>query len=251
MLTQDRVNRVWSTEWKKGGIAAKAIFTQRLFVEGYPVFKKYIPKDPKRFLDVGAGSGRYGLKFAEEFPGAHVTITDVLDESVAMIAGFAKELSATNVTVAKEDIFSLSFAEETFDVVFCDVVIQHLSDVENAMREMRRVLKPGGVLIVSVNNKWNPHTIYKFFAGKSYHYGYEKSYTQGELRELFVRCDFRIIALDGFYPAYSIYRLKRYWKPAALIGKILNRVNRLIDPWTGRFLSRHFGFEIFCVGRKQ
>ncbi|OGZ06569.1 MAG: hypothetical protein A2942_00235 [Candidatus Lloydbacteria bacterium RIFCSPLOWO2_01_FULL_50_20] len=250
--TQEEVNKVWENEWQNGGgeNSAKTLFGQRLFIEGYPVFKKYIPKDAELILDVGGGTGRYGVKMAQDLPNAKVMVTDILPESLVIARSLAQEVNAKNVEFCTEDVRALSFPDDFFDVVFCDVVIQHLPDVENAMREMRRVCKQGGVLIVSVNNLWNPHTIHKFLMGKRYRYGYEKSYTRKELRDLFFGHHLEIVAMDGFYPAYSIFRLKMYWKPAAVIGSVLNRLNRIIDPWTGRFLSRHFGFEIFCVARK-
>jgi len=249
--TQGRINKIWEKEWNSPREqSAKVLFGQRLFVEGYPIFRKYIPKDAKTILDVGGGTGRYGVKLAQDFPNAKAVVTDILSESLVIARSLAREVNVTNVEFQKEDVNLLSFPDDFFDVVFCDVVIQHLPDTENAMREMRRVCKQGGVLIVSVNNLWNPHTVYKFLMGKRYHYGYEKSYTRKELRDLFFGHHFEVVALDGFYPAYGIFRLKAYWKPAAFIGSVLNRLNRIIDSWTGRYLSRHFGFEIFCVGRK-
>jgi len=250
--TQADVNKVWENEWKnseQGG--AKALFGHRLFIEGYPVYRKYIPKDMRTFLDVGGGTGRYGVKFGQAFPEAQVFVTDILESSLDVARRLIAEIGVHNVLPQKEDAMNMSFSNDSFDVVFCDVVIQHLPDAKNVLREMRRVLKPGGVLIVSVNNAWNPHMVFKFLSGKAYQYGYEKSYTRKELRSLFLENQLNVVALDGFYPAYGVYRLKTRWKSAAIIGKILNRLNRIIDPWTGRFFSRYFGFEIFCVAQKS
>jgi|SRR3989338_3081486 len=253
-LTQDEVNDVWSAEWNKEDVTTKEIFTQRLFVEGYPVFKKYIPKDTKQLLDVGAGTGRYGLKFAQDFPDAHVTITDILDESVALISGFVKDLNTKNVTVAKEDVFHLSFAEGTFDVVFCDVVIQHIPQYQNAVKEMIRVLKPGGTLILSSVNSWNlPHALYKqglALLGKKYSYGHEKTFSAGELRTLLQRYHMKVIATDGFYFAYGVFRWKIHHPIFKLVGRAINRVTKFFDLIGGRAVSRLFGFEVFAVGKK-
>ncbi len=245
---QKEINKVWENEWRhasKNG--AKLLFNQRLFVEGYPIFRKYIPKNAKTILDVGGGTGRYGVKMAKDFPNAKVYVTDIVPESLEIARVLAQEVNATNLEFYTEDVNALSFPSNFFDLVFCDVVIQHLPDVEHAMREMSRVCKQGGVLIVSANNLWNPHTVYKFFMGKHYHYGYEKSYTRKELHDLFVAHHLEVISIDGFYPAYFLYRLRGVYRN---LGKLLNRLNRNVDPWTGRFLSRHFGFEIFCVARK-
>lgn len=244
---QENISSFWRGEWQGQKPDKAAIFGHRLFVEGYPVFRKHFPIAPKKILDVGGGTGRYGVKFAQEYPHAKVYVTDILEESLAIARSLIKQMGVTNIEIRKEDVNLLSFPDDFFDVVFCDVVIQHLPNAKNAMQEMRRVLKPGGLLIVSVNNKLNPHTIYKFLAGKSYRYGYEKSYTRKELRDLFLEHQLDVIAVDGFYPAYGVYRWGGVWR---VFGKILNRLNRYVDPWTGRLLSRYFGFEIFCVGRK-
>lgn len=249
-LKQGEINRIWKSEWEKEAYTARSLFKHRLGIEGYPIFKKYIPKEAKTILDVGGGTGRNGIKFAQDFPSAKIYITDILEESFSVVRGIAEEVGVTNFETKKEDVNSLSFPDNFFDVVFCDVVIQHLPDVSNAMKEMRRVLKPNGILIVAVNNVWNPHTLYKKLMGASYRYGYERSYTRKELRELFGAHGLEVIAEDGFYPAYGISRLKEHWKPFATIGSILNRLNKIIDPWTRRVASRYLGFEIFCVGRK-
>jgi SAM-dependent methyltransferase len=254
--SQEDINHIWDERWRtEDGLPVRAKFKQRLFIEGYPVFMQYVPIGAKNFLEVGAGSGRYGLKLAEDRPQLSVTLTDIVEEGLLSMRTSVVQLGLANVTVQKEDAFKLSFSDGTFDVVFSDAVIQHLPDHENAVKEMLRVVRPGGLLIISSVNGWNaPHQLYKAFLallGKQYPYGHEKNFTPMELRSLFQRLHIRDMARDGFYPAYGIYRLKTYWKPFALVGKILNRINKLIDPITGRFLSRHFGFEIFVVARKK
>ncbi len=254
-FTQGKINHIWGARWRtEEGLPARAKFMQRLFIEGYPVFMQHVPSDAKNFLEVGAGTGRYGLKLAEDRPQLSVTLTDIADDGILSMHASVSELGLVNVVVQKEDAFSLSFSDGTFDVVFSDAVIQHLPDHESAMKEMLRVVRPGGLLIISSVNGWNlPHKLYKaslVMLGKEYPYGYEKNFTPIELCSLFQHFQLKEITQDGFYPAYGIYRLKTYWKPAKLIGSVINRLNKMIDPWTGRFLSRKFGFEIFVVGRK-
>jgi SAM-dependent methyltransferase len=254
-LNQGDLNTIWGEEWRKGNYNARNLFENRTFLEGYPVFRKYIPPDTKKIIDLGAGTGRYGVKFALDFPESTVYLTDLLEESLDVMRALAKEVGVANAEFQAEDITKLSFPDNYFDVVYCGMVLQILPDVDAAMREMRRVLKPGGQLIVSTVNFWNFHSLFKWYI-KTFnrppeYYVSETARTSEEVAELFVRHDIRPLARDGFFPAYGIYRLKKYWKPAALIGRALNRANRLIDPWTGRFLSRNFGFEIFVVGTKE
>ena len=253
---QGAIDHIWEKEWQGGNPSdLGVIFQHRLFLEGYPIFARYIPKDAKRILDVGAGTGRYGLKFAQDYPKSHVTITDVLPESLMHIEAYRHELNVSNVSIQKESALQLSFHNETFDVVFCDVVIQHLPDYRQAFSEMSRVLAPGGTLIVSTNNVWNiPHTAYKLahrVLGRTYRYGLERSFTRGELAALANEKALDVVALDGFYFAYGVYRWKEYFTIFKFVGGVLNRISQFLDKLTSRGFSRYFGFEIFVVARKK
>jgi len=50
----------------------------------------------------------------------------------------------------KEDICNMSFADETFDLVWCSHILEHVTDDHKAMREIRRVLKPKGLAVIQV-----------------------------------------------------------------------------------------------------
>lgn len=253
-IDQKAVNAVWERVWNdQSAISSREIFKHRLFVEGYPIFKQYIPPDAKHILEIGGGSGRYGLAFARDFPQSAVAITDVLPESLEIVKKLGQELKLDNITTQKEDALFLSFPDNYFDAVFADVVIQHIPEYQKALNEMARVLKPGGFLIVSTVNVWNFHMLYKIILrifGKDYPYGYEKSFIKKELREVLRKSGVSVFAEDGFYVAYGIYRLKYISRIFGLLGKVCNRMVKVIDSVSGRFLSRYFGFEIVIVGKK-
>lgn len=50
----------------------------------------------------------------------------------------------------KEDICNMSFADDTFDLVWCSHILEHVADDHKAMRELRRVLKPNGLAVIQV-----------------------------------------------------------------------------------------------------
>jgi len=256
-IDQDEVNEVWRKEWQNylgSNINPHKIFLQRLFVEGYPIFKKYIPDNVIEVLDVGSGTGRYGIRVAQDYPESKVIISDILEESLNIGRAISGKLALDNVHFLKDDILSSSLSDNKFDVIICDVVIQHLPDYVRAIREMKRLAKPGGRILISAVNTWNFHDVYKKFltmVGRPYEYGYERSFSSKELSEIIQGEGLKVVAVDGFYVGYGIYRLKKYCKIFSLLGKIVNRMAKILDGVTGRYFSRNFGFEIVVVGEKK
>lgn len=249
---QGAVNRVWQEVWASSAIS-QDIFENQLFVEAWKVFEKYIPKDAKMILEAGGGSGRFGLKIAKDLPRGKVIVIDIVESSLGLIKRLAEEMKLENISVGQDDVLKLSFPDNHFDAVFSDAVIQHVADDGRAVEEMARVLRPGGILIVSAVNIWSFHSLYKIWlklVGRQYEYKSERAYGKKELRNLLRERGLKIIAEDGFYPAYGILRLKKRHKIFKLLGRICNRATKILDRFTNRFFSRNFGFELVVVGRK-
>lgn len=99
-------------------------------------------------LDVGCGPGTITLDLAKRIaPGRAVGI----DFSADVIATARENLHSSGATNAVFDVgstYELNFADSSFDVVFAHQVLQHLHDPVSALREMRRVLKDGGLLAI-------------------------------------------------------------------------------------------------------
>ena len=255
---QEVVNEIWSKVWQKlpKELSKKELFGQRLFVEGYPVFNEYLPFNKSiKILDAGGETGRYGLKMALADRGREVYVVDILPESIELVKKSINNLGISNAFAEVANLYKLPYPDDFFDVVFCDVVIQHLDSPEKALLELKRVLKKEGRLIVSAVNWWNfPHTFYKFikitFYKDGYEYGYEKSYTCREFRTITKKLGLKLENLDGFYFAYSIFRWKKSHRFWSWVGRAVNRLVKIIDVFSRRFISRHFGFEIFFVATK-
>lgn len=251
---QEEINKIWDKEWKEQeNLSPSKILNHRVFLEGYPVLKKFIPENRcQNILEIGSGSGRHGIRIAQDFPQSHVVLTDISGESLNLIRSLIEKLGVKNTETIKEDVLNLSFPDNKFDVVFCNAVIQYLSNYELAVSEMLRVLKPGGRIILSVVNFWNlPYLLdRKILRRNNYPHGQERPFKKNELRKLLSRKGIKLIANDGYYFAYGVIRLQyisRIFKP---IGRIINRLVKIIDPFTNRFISRNFGFEILVVGEK-
>ena len=103
-----------------------------------------------RVLDVAAGTGlsAEAALFAVG-PTGHVTAAEV---SPAMAEKARERLGeARNASVLVEDAQALSFSDETFDAVVCNLGLMFFPEPAQGLSEFRRVLRPGGYAAVSVN----------------------------------------------------------------------------------------------------
>jgi SAM-dependent methyltransferase len=99
---------------------------------------------------------------------------------------------------AAADVRALPFREASFDAVYSMGTIEHFDETEQAVREMARVLKPGGCAIIGVPNRYDPFlrpvlaTLLQALG--LYAYGYEKSYSRRALRHMLERAGFSVTA---------------------------------------------------------
>ena len=101
-----------------------------------------------RVLDVGSGPGTITIDLAQRVRPGIVIGVDAADDIVAHAAGLADSQRVENVEFAVGDAYALAFADDSFDIVHSHQVLQHLARPVDALREFRRVLKPGGLLAV-------------------------------------------------------------------------------------------------------
>lgn len=239
----------WSLDW----------FGSRAYKE----FRKYIDKKDKKVLDAGFGSGRFCLALAKDFPQSEIYGIDISPELVANANQLASNFQIKNVHFMKDDIFNLSFPDKSFDVVFNQGVIEHFTNHEDAFKEMYRVTKQGGTIIVGVPNWYNfIHTIRKWLINKTngeYEYGYEKSFKHKELMYMFEKYHLKDIKITGYYSMQSIIRLSGFGRCSKLFlylgtgvwGKWIEKfiiipIDKLID----NRISKKFGYEIVIKGVK-
>ncbi|HXR71599.1 class I SAM-dependent methyltransferase [Actinocrinis sp.] len=116
-----------------------------------------------RVLDLGCGGGRHAFALLRK--GADVVALDYsLAEIESVNAMFAAmraqgEVPADARAVAvRGDAYKLPFPDDSFDVIVAAEVLEHLSDDERAFAELRRVLKPGGRIAVTVP-RWFPEKV--------------------------------------------------------------------------------------------
>ncbi len=122
---------------------------------------EHFPLEPgDRVLDLGCGEGRHViaayLAADVDAIGVDLSLAD-LHSAQRKAADFIDEYAGAgdrSLGLASADALRLPFADDSFDKVICSEVLEHIPDYRAALTEIRRVLKPGGLLCASVPRRW-------------------------------------------------------------------------------------------------
>jgi len=109
----------------------------------------------KKMLDVGASTGAMDYFMADDL--GEVYGIDI-DRSAIELA--TREYKKKNLQFTLGDAMDLKFSDESFDVIVCSHVYEHVPDADRLMKEMYRVLKPDGIVFFSAGNRFaimEPH----------------------------------------------------------------------------------------------
>lgn len=112
----------------------------------YEFAARYV--EGKQVLDIGCGEGYGSAMLAEK--AAHVVGTDSSEEVVEYAAA---KYPLPNLEYRRMPAEKHAFPDGSFDVVVCLELIEHVENYVAVMAEMRRLLKPGGILVLSTPNK--------------------------------------------------------------------------------------------------
>ncbi len=140
--------------WRKNPSACP--YGQRFWVEApHPVVTRdrlssvLVPQPGERVLEIGPGTGYYTLDIAEWIgPEGRVEIFDIQQEFLDHVGRRAAERGLGNVVPTQGDATALPFEDASMDAVVLTAVLGEIPDPGAALREIRRVLRPGGRLIV-------------------------------------------------------------------------------------------------------
>jgi SAM-dependent methyltransferase len=109
-------------------------------------------------LDLGCGEGRHVISAYVEGDvhsvGVDLSLQD-LQTTAQKFSHFAEpDSTAKSFSLSSANALELPFADNTFDKVICSEVLEHIPDYRGALKEVERVLKPGGMFCASVPRRW-------------------------------------------------------------------------------------------------
>jgi SAM-dependent methyltransferase len=191
--------------------------------------------NPLRILDAGCGSGRNMVELARRG-----TVTGVeLSETSACLAR-----ARGSGEVIEGSVMEMPFAPDSFDLAVCLDVIEHLQDDLGALRELRRVVAPGGSLLVTVPAYqwlWSGHDVI------NHH------------RRRYTRCSLLAVAERVGWASVRTSYFNSFLLPVAILLRELDRVGRRttessLDLWIppqpmNWLLEQPLRFEAALLGR--
>ncbi|MFT5121590.1 MAG: SAM-dependent methyltransferase [Kiritimatiellia bacterium] len=179
---------------------------------------KHLPEGPVRFLDAGCGAGEY------------VRVLNVQDrvdaEGIEYLAEKVAEAKADAEIadrVQQGDLQALPFPDAHFDVALLNEVLEHVPDERQGLRELHRVLKPGGRLIIFSPNRCFPfetHGVHTksgksvppyaplipwipLALGQRYFDYWARNYWPHELQQMVKREGFEVLATDFIWQTFE------------------------------------------------
>jgi ubiquinone/menaquinone biosynthesis C-methylase UbiE len=128
---------VAAEKWKAKSAAMGGALTDALVEYSRPL-------PGMRVVDLASGTGEPGISLAARVaPQGSVTAVDQSSDLLAIAAERARNKKLSNFTTQQADAHQLPLADRTFDLATCRFGVMFFSDVERALTELRRVLKPG------------------------------------------------------------------------------------------------------------
>lgn len=117
------------------------------------MIERTAPQRGERVLELACGPGGLGLAAAERVALGEVVLSDVVDEMTSIAAARAAAVGLTNVKARRLDLERIEEPGSSYDVVLCREGLMLVPDPARGVREIARVLRPGGRFAIAV---WGP-----------------------------------------------------------------------------------------------
>lgn len=185
-------------------------------------------------LDLGCGEGRHvhgvGARKTADIVGV-----DLDEASLAKGRDGSAMVGFADSRFVAGDAFRLPFRDATFDAVICSEVLEHLTDYKDALREIHRVVKPGGLFAASVPTAWPERLCWRLASGPGGYAdqpgGHVRIFRESELRDAIETEGFHYLARHRAHGLHSPY----WWLKCAFWGR---------DPWIVRLYHRLLVWDI-------
>ncbi len=132
------------------------LFTHRLIRKSALSLAK---NTPEKILDICTGTGDTAILTAKKFPNSQITAIDFSPSMLKLAKKKAEKYP--NITFSQADATNLPFENATFDLCTISFGLRNLPDIQSALKEFFRVLKPNGQLIILDTGK--PSKFITFF----------------------------------------------------------------------------------------
>ena len=139
-------------------------------------------------LDLGCGEGRHVISVYLEQDvdavGVDLSLQDLVTTRDKFEDFVTERKPERSFSLSSANALALPFADNTFDKVICSEVLEHIPDYRAALREIDRVLKPGGLFCASVPRHWPERICWAF--SEAYHKvpgGHLRIFNSGQLRD--------------------------------------------------------------------
>jgi SAM-dependent methyltransferase len=172
-----------------------------------------------RLLDLGCGAGRHAFEALRR--GARVTAFDCDEAELKDVAALARAMDVAGEmppparsATTRGDATRLPFADGSFDRIIAAEVLEHIPADEATLRELVRVLRPGGRLAVTVPTRWPERICWAL--DRRYHDtpgGHIRIYRQPELEAKLERAG---LVLRGSHHAHALH--SPYWMLKCAVG---------------------------------
>lgn len=152
---------------------------------------KSINGKPEKILDVGCASGWFLSQVVKTFPKSQCYGVDIYRD--AILYGKKKY---SKIIFKTADAHSLPFPAQTFDVVICTEVLEHIKNPEIALLEIRRVLKKNGQAVIELDSGSILFSVVWYFwkltRGSVWSHAHLHSFTVGKLERMLKKTGFKI-----------------------------------------------------------